>query len=156
MRTRLSVSARFWVLPIALLGTHPPMTARADVLSPTFTEAQEDVRRSMARNPNVARDVASFFGITPARLASIEPGRQEYLVAQYMVYLEVSRNSSTAETRQAARELLRKQDWGMGYVQSLTRQDPKNRFLCPEQLDVRSCYYFIFSREVWRLLGRQQ
>jgi hypothetical protein len=123
--------------------------AREAAVAPYFNKAQEQVRLLTSRNENLGASVASLFGITEARLEGQGKGRTNYLLAQYMVMLEVNRESQSQEYREFAKSLLKDMEWGYKVISNFRDSAQReNLDLCEPQVVTIDCYYYILSNDM--------
>ena len=114
-----------------------------------FNKAQEQVRLLTSRNQNLGASVASLFGITEARLEGEEKGLTNYLLAQYMVMLEVNRESQFQENREFAKSLLKDMKWGYKVISSFSDlAQRENLDLCEPRVMTIDCYCYILSNDM--------
>lgn len=90
--------------------------------NPKLTSQQKELLKEIALDSYFDSKVASFFGMTPMRLANQARDTQACLSAQYILFQDIVRSKPPARTLDFARHNLRRMDWCSPVVHALTNQ----------------------------------
>ena len=106
----------------AFAETHATDDVVQFLSNPKFTPQQKALLREAAQDTYLDSKAASFAGLTPMRFASIETETQACIIAQYIVYQDISRSKPSAKVIQFAQQNLKRIDWCSSVVRALTNQ----------------------------------
>ncbi len=145
---------RFLALLSLLLGVFAAVPSVAEtnatddvaqfVANPKFTPQQLSLLREMAQDPYLDGKVASFFGLNAIRFSNQARDTQACLVAQYILFQDISRSKPSTKVLQFARENLARMDWCSPVVSALTGQSVSQVLA----YDGLASLYYVLSRDM--------